>query len=166
MIEDDRGSGALMDIILHLALSIRQPWAHALAMGWKNVENRDWRKPNPGLNFRGPVAIHASSGMTQDEYWGAASAFRRCGFTIPPAQTLVRGAIIGVAEIVDIVKASDSPWFFGPKGLVIANARMLDEPIPCRGMLGFFEWKPSGEACAPLAKWMLPKQPDPQPRMF
>ena len=153
-----------------LALSVRQPWAYAIAAGWKDIENRDWRQSNPGLKFRDAVAIHASTGMTQDEYWGATSTFRHCGFTCPPPHELVRGAIIGTAEIVDIVKDSDSPWFFGRIGLVIANARLLDEPIPCSGALGFFEWKRSGEIAKP-AKWMLAKseaapQPDSGPWLF
>lgn len=137
-----------------LALSIRQPWAYAVAAGWKDIENRDWRKPNPGLHFRGRVAIHASRGMTRDEYEGARSTFRHCGFEPPPAHELVRGAIIGTAEIVDMVKQSDSPWFFGRIGLVVANARLLAEPIPCSGALGFFEWRPGGEIDKP-AKWMV-----------
>lgn len=145
-----------------LALSIRQPWAYGVAAGWKDIENRDWRQPNPGLKFRGPVAIHASAGMTQDEYHGANSIFRHCGFQAPPPHELVRGAIIGTAEIVDIVKESSSPWFFGRLGLVIANARMLEEPIPCSGALGFFEWKPGGEIAKP-AKWMLPAPPQQPP---
>lgn len=138
-----------------LALSIRQPWAFAVAAGWKDIENRDWRDPNPGLKFRGPVAIHASAGMTQDEYQGAKSIIAGCGFRCPDPHELVRGAIIGTAEIVDIVKHSDSPWFFGRLGLVIANARLLTAPIPCSGALGFFRWQAGGEPAKP-AKWMLP----------
>jgi len=149
-------------VIPYLALSIRQPWAYAVAAGWKDIENRDWRQPNPGLKFRGAVAIHASGGMTQDEYYGACSTFRHCGFECPPPHELVRGAIIGTAEIVDIVKHTDSPWFFGRLGLVIANARLLAEPIPSSGALGFFEWKRRGGEIVPPAKWMLPPVP-PEP---
>jgi len=38
------------------ALSVRQPWAHAILHLGKRVENRDWR----GCNYRGPVLLHAS----------------------------------------------------------------------------------------------------------
>ena len=150
-----------MSDLPRLALSIRQPWAYAVAAGWKDIENRDWRQPNPGLKFRGPVAIHASSGMTQDEYHSACNIFQHCGVICPPPHGLVRGGIIGAAEIVDIVKHSESPWFFGRLGLVIANARLLDAPIPCSGALGFFEWRAGGEIAKP-AKWMLPRS-DPAP---
>jgi hypothetical protein len=137
------------------ALSIRQPWAHAVAMGWKPVENRDWRKPNPGLNFRGRVAIHASSGMTQDEYNSARATFAAAGCECPPAHELVRGAIIGAATVVDIVKEHDSPWFFGPRALVLADAEMLPEPIPCDGALGFFSWTRADRGLIQSKPWML-----------
>jgi hypothetical protein len=143
-----------------IALSIRQPWAYVVAIGWKDIENRDWRKPNPGLNFRGPIAIHASSGMTRHEYEHAADFINRTGFQAPPPHELARGAIIGTADIIDIVKQSDSPWFFGRLGLVMANARMLEQPIPCSGALGYFKWKRGGEIALP-AKWMLPEAPPP-----
>lgn len=41
------------------AFSIRQPYAFAITMGFKTIENRDWRPNNPGLRFRGRVLIHA-----------------------------------------------------------------------------------------------------------
>lgn len=151
------------DDLPRFALSIRQPWAYAVAAGWKDIENRNWRQPNPGLPFRGPFAIHASMGMTQDEFWEGADHILECGFTCPAPHELARGAIIGTAEIFDLVKASSSPWFFGRIGLVIANARLLADPIPCSGALGFFEWHPSGGEVAKPAKWMMPKPPTPEP---
>jgi hypothetical protein len=39
-----------------LALSIRQPWAHAVLHLGKDVENRDWRYPP---THRGAVIVHA-----------------------------------------------------------------------------------------------------------
>jgi hypothetical protein len=39
-----------------LALSIRQPWAHAVLHLGKDVENRDWRYPP---THRGTVIVHA-----------------------------------------------------------------------------------------------------------
>jgi hypothetical protein len=57
------------------------------------------------------------------------------------AAALERGGIIGEAEITDCVDHHNSPWFTGPFGYVLANARPLPF-IPCRGMLGLFTWKP------------------------
>jgi hypothetical protein len=94
--------------------------------------------------------------MTQAEYWGAAEDINSIRFRACPApHELVRGAIIGVVDVVEIVSASASPWFFGPRGLVLRNTEPC-EPIPCSGALGYFQWKQSGAIEAPL-KWMLPE---------
>jgi hypothetical protein len=45
---------------------------------------------------------------------------------------------VGQAEIVDVVTASRSPWFFGPLGFVLRKARPLSF-MPYKGQLGFFE---------------------------
>jgi hypothetical protein len=47
------------------ALSIRQPWAWLILNAGKDIENRDWP-----THFRGRFLIHASKGMTHDEYEG------------------------------------------------------------------------------------------------
>ena len=44
-----------------LALSVRQPWAWAIARGHKVIENRDW-----DTRFRGTLAIHASLSVDLD----------------------------------------------------------------------------------------------------
>jgi hypothetical protein len=122
------------------ALSVRQPWAWAWAIihAGKDIENRDWRPSNPGLRFRGRVAIHASKGMTRAEFADARDFMRSLGVRFPTHE-IVRGAIIGSVEIVDVVRESDSPWFFGPRGLVLRDP-VPCEPIPCSGALGFFRW--------------------------
>lgn len=37
------------------ALSIKQPWAHLIVSGVKDVENRSWK-----TNYRGRIFVHAS----------------------------------------------------------------------------------------------------------
>jgi len=110
------------------ALSIQQPWAWLIVNGHKDIENRSW-----GTNFRGPVLIHAGKKMDPDyedaQDWNWTRIERPDDFEF--------GGIVGEAEIVDCVTRSASPWFFGPYGFVIRNARPL--PFrPCRGQLGFF----------------------------
>jgi hypothetical protein len=60
---------------------------------------------------------------------------------MPPFKThdIQTGAIIGEVDIIDCVTESKSPWFVGPYGFTLANPVLYDKPIPCRGMLGFFE---------------------------
>ncbi|CDX49161.1 conserved hypothetical protein [Mesorhizobium plurifarium] len=145
-------------MIPRLALSVRQPWAYAIVMGWKPVENRSWRAPNPALKFRGEFAVHAAQGMTRAEYEDAAHLFRSLGHDCPAPADLPRGGIVGAATVVDIVKEHDSPWFFGPRALVLADERAVDF-VPSSGALGFFEWKPMDAADLPKpARWMLPPE--------
>ncbi len=126
-----------------LAISIRQPWAHAIVMGWKDIENRTWP-----TGVRGPVCIHASKfdkkNFAQDaaDYEWCAGLIRASAVELPNIafDDLAFGAIVGVADIVDCVATSTSPWFFGPYGFVLANARAI-EPIPLKGKQGFFEWR-------------------------
>lgn len=152
-----------MDDLPELALSVRQPWAWAILHAGKDVENRDWRKPNPGLAFRGRVALHASSGMTQDEY---DAVMPRSAPPIPPPHLLVRGAIIGHVQIMDIIRDPGremitSEWFNGPVGLMLHDPVAI-EPIPCAGALGFFAWRKNRtDAATPPAVWMLPEDQRP-----
>ncbi|HEY8948479.1 MAG TPA: ASCH domain-containing protein [Rhizomicrobium sp.] len=113
------------------ALSIQQPWAWAILTLGKDIENRDWQIVNPGLTFRGPVLIHTGKRIDPDgvEY------LRTCGH--PPPENLPLGGIVGEMEIVDLVTRSASPWFFGPYGFVLKNAKPL-KFTPLRGQLGFF----------------------------
>nr|WP_298685310.1 ASCH domain-containing protein [uncultured Dongia sp.] len=130
------------------ALSIRQPWCWMILNAGKNIENRDWKPWNPGLKFRGDFLIHASAGMTKNEYLSCADtalAIKRNGYPsfpddllLPPFNDLDRGGIVGIAQIYNVVQQSESPWFFGRYGLVLRNARPL--PFrPLKGQLGFFE---------------------------
>ena len=147
------------------ALSVRQPWAWAIIFAGKDVENRSWQAVNHGLSVRGRIAIHAAKGMTKDEYADASDFMAGIGVRCPPACDLWRGAIIGFVDVVDVVKESTSPWFFGPRGLVLENPESC---LPCgvSGALGYFNWqeRKTFELIKP-ARWMLPKdQPKPEPQ--
>lgn len=115
-----------------VALSIRQPWAWLIVNGWKDIENRDWP-----TRFRGNFLIHASKGMTHDEYESAEFTAKVNGVSIPAFKDLERGGIVGVAEITDCFTVSGSPWFFGRYGFAIRNATPLPF-TPMKGQLGFF----------------------------
>lgn len=155
-----------------MAISVRQPWAWAIIHAGKDVENRVKRAITLGGMDKHPMlAIHASSGMTRDEYEDARDFMERdCGITCPHPSELVRGGIIGSVSITGIVKESDSQWFFGPWALQLANATPC-EPIPCGGQLGAFRWK-AGKATElrePLP-WMRswPERPSrlrPEPKL-
>ena len=95
------------------ALTLRQPWAWAVAEGGKNVENRTW-----GTSWRGLLGVHAGSALDE---WGShdqrvLAARQALGLPIGrhwPAD-LHRGRFVAVAELVDVHPAGrgccDSPW--------------------------------------------------------
>lgn len=133
------------------AISIRQPWAWAIINAGKDIENRDWITP-----YRGPVAIHAAKGMTLGEFDGFIRTIHHVslsrpfppGSTVPHSASLEKGGIVGVADIVDCVESSESPWFFGRYGFVLRNVRPVDF-IPVKGALGFFDWRANLPKAAP-----------------
>src|SRR5262249_51342079 len=85
------------------------------------------------VHHRGPLLIHASKAPS-------ATALReiehRFNVTIPENE-LRFGGVIGIAELVDCVEAHPSPWFEGPFGLVLRNARPLPF-VAMPGKLGLF----------------------------
>lgn len=125
------------------AISIRQPWAWCIIHAGKDIENRDWP-----TRFRGTVLVHASKGMTRDEYDDCLETvclvrqlrgtYGNGARALPPFEELERGGIVGQVEIVGCVQGCTSPWFFGEYGFVLKNAKPL--PFrPFKGALGFFD---------------------------
>ena len=138
------------------AISIMQPWAWLIVMGFKDIENRDWL-----TNYRGPAFVHAGKKCDHD----AMRALQKgrhpvTGEVFPEAvykfeshviigadSPLNVGGIVGMTEIVDCVSSSSSPWFVGDYGFVVRNSRPLPFK-PLRGQLGFFNVPPEIEAMA------------------
>jgi hypothetical protein len=114
------------------ALSIRQPWAWLIVNGHKDIENREWR-----TNFRGRIYVHASKGMTQDEYAIGYVIAEENSVKLPAFKDLQRGGIVGAVTITGCVSKSDSPWFFGPYGFELSEPESLPF-VPAKGSLGFF----------------------------
>jgi hypothetical protein len=121
-----------------LGLSVRQPmaWAIVHAAPPKDIENRS--HDGTFRRHRGPIAIHASLLTPPDEFELYEESIRRITGKPVPREAMAYGCIIGIADLVDIVTNSDSPWFFGPFGLVLANPRPLTTPIKVRGQLGLW----------------------------
>lgn len=144
------------------AISIRQPWAWLILHGSKRYENRLWSKNNTARAFRGPVLIHASAGMTQDEYNSGAQIAADNGDALPPAAELQRGGIVGQVDFLQWHdKPPAMPYAF-TSGFVIAQGVKPLAFWPCKGALGFFNpvISSTGEP-EPPAKWMPKGQPAP-----
>ena len=115
------------------ALSVRQPWAWAILHAGKDIENRPERIARMAEKLIGHrIYIHA--GLKLDE-----SALDFMPDVDWPDEYDV-GGIVGSVEIAGISRRSDSPWFGGPWGILLAKPKT--EPFKeCRGQLGFFEVK-------------------------
>lgn len=149
-----------MSTLPRLALSVRQPWAWAIVAAGKDIENRSWQAVNHGLRQRGRICVHAAKGMTRDEYEDASEFMADIGVKCPAPADLIRSAIVGSVEVVDVVSHSESKWFVGPRGLVLRDAELWS-PIPCIGQLGYFDWRRADIELPQPARWMLPPAPKP-----
>lgn len=111
------------------ALTIRQPWASLIIHGLKDVENKPQRTTR-----RGTLVVHA--GLAVDK-----EGMSEYGHLLPPT-AYVRGAAIGLVDILHVVTDSSSRW--AEPGLyhwVLAAPRRFVEPVPCRGQLGLWRWR-------------------------
>jgi hypothetical protein len=100
-----------------------------IVLGFKPVENRSRR-----TQYRGDVGIVASVHLDVSD---TARRFAdRCNIDIYKQP---RGAVIGVAELHDVVEQMDSDWFFGPFGYLYRGAQRLRTTIPIKGKLGVYQ---------------------------
>lgn len=137
-------------------LSIRQPWTWiithptevaACGLAPKTVENRNWYS-----HYRGPLLLHAGAtmetslfdrrtGLLLPGYWkrqfGATGA--HLAHIMPQHRNnYPTRAIVGYADLVDVVAESSSPWFIGDYGFVLANARAIISPMSHPGQRMLF----------------------------
>jgi hypothetical protein len=120
------------------ALTLQQPYATSVAIGPKRIENR----PRPTVPRPLPpgglwIALHAGKGW----YPGGIKAVREVWPECPDPREMPLGALLGVMRIdrVEMYSRhtfSSDLWAFGPWCLTIGEVRRLDQPIPCRGLLG------------------------------
>lgn len=118
-------------------LSIKAPYAWAIATGRKKVENRDWSTP-----YRGLIYIHANSTSCSDDVRWLEKTFR---LKVP--DSLVKGAIVATAELVDVIEkdraARFGRWFVGHYGWVLKDVQQLRRPVPVNGQQGLYRATPA-----------------------
>lgn len=109
-------------------LTVRPPWAAAIAYGQKDVENRDW-----STAYRGPLAICA--GLNLDR--SARELYPELFENLPPVDAMPRGGVVAVVDLVDVVRDSPSKWAQPDRWhWVLANPRPLRQMHPLKGALG------------------------------
>jgi hypothetical protein len=123
-------------------VTLKQPWASAIAYGPKRVENRLW-PPSPDLPFW--LAIHAGANK-EDLSLLAESELGQLWSGYPRAP-MPHSAIIAVAQVVGAVPeevAARSPadgvaeWAMGPWCWLLTGVVAFGSPVPCRGSRGLW----------------------------
>lgn len=150
------------------ALSITEPWATLMAIGVKRIETRSWRTA-----YRGPIALHAAKKFTGAEWELTCTdspinrALRDGGvpwseigthLCIADVFASSRGHVIATARLVKCVLITDAnrgqvpeaEWTFGNFAAgrfawVFRDVVRLPEPVPAKGALGLWSWKPPSE---------------------
>ena len=135
------------------ALTVRQPWAWAIAAGVKDCENRVW-----WTSHRGWLAIHAASALADaaDEA-RCAQLLAAAGVAAPAAAQLPRSAVVAVV-FVDHVLSPDQPlasaWAQpGCFHWLLRDARALKAPVPCSGQKSV--WTLSEDVAEAIAAQLL-----------
>ena len=141
------------------ALTIRQPWAHLIAAGTKDVENRV-----QGTAYRGPLAIHVAQAWDYDAFdqHQVTGALGVAGRTlrerlertddVRARLTETTGQVIAVVDLLDCHVSdgrccSSWGWWHAPgpgpsrllRHLVLANPRRLTVPFGMKGRLGLWD---------------------------
>ena len=130
------------------AISLWEPWASALVLGPKPIENRSWRIKIPAGGRW--LAIHVS------KQCDSAEAFAKVAEVWPGHPTNARaGQIIGAVRIDRCVRVEDlegelatSPWVTGPWVWVVGKKVPLDHSLPMLGRQGL--WDPPAQSILDL----------------
>jgi hypothetical protein len=118
--------------LLHLrGLTLHQPWNWAILHGGKTWENRPVRLPETMRNRW--IALHA--GKVWDD-----TARGRFAIGWPPREETPTAAITGLVRFSygTSPEAAGSPWAFGPWCYRVSDVLVLPQPVPCRGMQGWW----------------------------
>jgi hypothetical protein len=112
------------------AITIKQPWAWAVVMGYKDVENR--RRPT---DRRGTVLIHAALEMDARGF----EFLWELGLHRKLPDDLARGALIGEVRLSDCRYGYPSEWAQpGHWQWIFTAPKEYRSPLPCMGAQGFF----------------------------
>lgn len=135
------------------ALSLWQPHALAIGIGLKPWETRGW-----ATDYRGPVAIHAAKRPWSDVGPWHAEARKKLDAYVAKHGPVgwAFGAVVCTADLVKCVRTSglrgaipvehefwgdftDGEDGQGRYAFRLENVKMLERPVYCRGMQGWFE---------------------------
>ncbi|HEA67794.1 hypothetical protein LCGC14_1966460 [marine sediment metagenome] len=124
------------------AISLWQPWASAMALGWKRIETRHWK-----TSYRGPLLIHAAKkiigwpSMDIHDLFDDEIAFQPSD--LPRGAILCRVDLVGCEQIYIHNRPTGIERILGdytPGRFKWITENMISfGPIPYRGSQGFFD---------------------------
>ena len=132
------------------ALSMTQPWASLVMLGFKFYETRSWHTP-----YRGLLLLHATKNPDLSFLTSPTGRKYNLNQRWPSGKDIPLGAIIGAATLQDCVPTSPLPenltqsdfdlgdWTPGRFAWHLANVIAFNDPIPCRGFLQL--WQPPSD---------------------
>lgn len=144
------------------AITIRQPWASLLVLGYKQFETRSWK-----TSYRGPIAIHAGLMPVRRTLGALAAQGSEGRETVALIERLLEqhggvdhvptGAIIGTANLercnavtVEFVAGLSMQEFnlgdFTPDRYAweFSGMSQIIRPIPAAGRQGLWNWAEGG----------------------
>lgn len=149
------------------AISLWQPWASAIARGYKHFETRSWSPPAALIGQE--IAIHASKRWTKEEQ-SMLDSLRLIGCDPCPEELPPLGCIVAVARLTESIRTEElvHPMGYGDSGKFLlrlggqsrgfteteyalgnyesgrfawglSDVVRVANPIPCVGRQGFFD---------------------------
>lgn len=134
------------------AITVWQPWASLVALGYKKIETRSWK-----TDYRGPLAIHAASKRTKE---GQAACYHNLViFGIMQDNGLdlydmPYGSIIATCNLVDCVEITPAfaarlsveeralgDYSPGRFAWILSDIQKLPEPIRAKGRQRLWDWE-------------------------
>ena len=119
------------------ALTLHPYWAWAIVFGSKRIENRTWR-----TNHRGPLAIHVGKKVRRScdaREIEEITAIDPDSLGTSEQIDMIRGKIIAVCKMVDVVGPNRDPWAFGPFCWLLEDVEPMNNPVPAIGRLGLWD---------------------------
>lgn len=123
-------------------LTIRQPWATLIMLGYKRFEFRSWQ-----TKYRGDLLIHAGKGVDKE-------AMKRLAKYLP--EELPYGKILGKVTLVDCIECNENfknmclkenkdiyakSSFVEKYAWQLDNVEVFDKQIDAKGKLSLWEYE-------------------------
>lgn len=131
------------------AISLHQPWASLIAMGFKHYETRSW-----STNYRGKLVICSAKKNTKQQRlnYEKLASILGIDLTQNPWESLPLGKAIALCDLTDCIKMTEDfieaqseseqlcgHWEPGRFAWKLDNIQLLSSPIPIKGQQGLWD---------------------------